>query len=143
MLKLLLPVIFPSWRFFSSIGPSPRIEIAFLQNEHQAPQSWQEFRPRPARISLKQNLCRLFWNPQWNETLYMNSCAERLFDAPSTMREQEIMRRLLVAVHAGEITIDAHARYLVYRIRALIRDDQLVSQPVLFMARPALLQGAA
>ena len=28
--KLLLPALIPSWRFFSTIAPSPRIEFALL-----------------------------------------------------------------------------------------------------------------
>lgn len=59
VLKLLLPIIFSSWQFFSSRGPSPRIHYAFLQNENDEPQEWREFRPRPARVSFKDGLCRL------------------------------------------------------------------------------------
>lgn len=143
MFRLLLPVLFPSWRFFSSIGPSPRIEYAFLQNEQDAPVSWHAFRPRPSRLSLGQQLRRLLWNPHWNETLYINSCAERLFDQYSDMRAQEIMRRMLVAANSGEIAIAPGARYLVYRISAVIREGDDVTQPVLFSAKPALLRRVA
>ncbi len=142
MLKLLLPVIFPSWRFFSSIGPSPRIQFAFLQNEGDEPAHWQAFRPLPARVSLKQGLRRLLWNPVWNETLYMHSCAERLFDTYTEMREQEIMRRLLAAVRTGEITLPPDAKYLVYRICAVIREVQELTEPVMFMAKPVFIQSA-
>ena len=90
MLKLLLPVIFPSWRFFSSIGPSPRIHYAFLQTESDEPQEWHEFRPRLEHVSFKESLWRLLHNPRWNETLYINTCAERLFEGHSEMREHEI-----------------------------------------------------
>lgn len=143
MIRLLLPVIFPSWRFFSSIGPAPRIDYGFLRTGEDAPSQWQEFRPRPHELTLLQGLARLFWNPQWNEFLYMNSCAERLFDAPNDMREKEIMRRLQAALAAGEITAPADARQLVYRIRAVIREGAEVSEPVLFTARPASIESAA
>ncbi len=141
MLKLLLPVVFPSWRFFSSIGPSPRIHIAFLQDETDEPDvdDWQEFRPRPAKVSLKNGLWRLLHNPEWNETLYINTCAERLFEGYSEMREREIMRRILVAIDSGEIKVDATKPYIIYRISAVMREGQVTTQQVTFVATPVLL----
>ena len=32
-LRLLLPVLIPSWRFFSAIAPSPRVEFVTLAKE--------------------------------------------------------------------------------------------------------------
>ena len=139
MLKLLLPVIFPSWRFFSSIGPSPRIHFAFLTNENDEPDVWQEFRPRPAKISLKSGLWRLLHNPEWNETLYINTCAERLFEGYSEMREREIMRRILEAICNGEIKAEAAKPYVTYRISAVMREGQVTRQLVTFVATPVLL----
>ena len=141
MFKLILPVIFPSWRFFSSIGPSPRIHYAFLQNENDEPHEWLEFRPRPVRVSFKEGVCRLFHNSQWNETLYINTCAERLFEGYSEMREQEIMKRILAAVSAQQIAAASDSKYLVYKISAVIREAQKVTQSVTFVAKPVLLQG--
>lgn len=143
MLKLLLPVIFPSWRFFSSIGPSPRIHFAFLQNENDEPDVWYEFRPRPAKINFKNGLWRLFHNPEWNETLYINTCAERLFEGYSTMREQEIMRRILAAIRNGEIQVDATKPYVTYRISAVMREGQVIGQQVTFVATPVLLSASS
>lgn len=139
MLKLLLPVIFPSWRFFSSIGPSPRIHYTFLQNENDTPDAWQEFRPRPAKVSLKNGLWRLLHNPEWNETLYINTCAERLFEGYSEMREQEIMRRILVAIKRGEIKTEIAKSFVTYRISAVMREGQVISQQVTFVATPVLM----
>ena len=66
-LKLLLPALVPSWRFFDTIAPSPRIEYALLRNAEEPPSSddWREFRPRPARQSAIRMLGRLLWNPVW------------------------------------------------------------------------------
>ena len=139
MLKLILPVIFPSWRFFSSIGPSPRIHIAFLQNENAEPDNWQAFRPLPAKISLKNGSRRLLHNPEWNETLFINTCAERLFEGYSVMREQEIMRRILAAIHCGEIKVDKAKPYVTYRISAVMREGQVIGQQVTFVATPVLI----
>ena len=147
MLKLILPVIFPSWRFFSSIGASPRIQFAFLQNESDNPQLWQEFRPLPERVSFVAGLRRLLWNPQWNETLYINTCAEHLFDESSPMRvpmrEQEIMRRVLAAVSRGEVIPEHNAAFLLFRICTVIRDGNKIMQPVVFVSKPVALLGNA
>lgn len=141
MLKLILPVVFPSWRFFSSIGPSPRIHYAFLKNENDEPQDWKEFRPQPEQVSFKEGLCRLFHNPRWNETLYINTCAERLFEGYSEMREQEIMKRILAAANAKQITFGAESHYLTYKISAVIREAEIITQPVTFVAKPVLIKG--
>jgi len=139
MLKFLLPVIFPSWRFFSSIGPSPRIHIGFLRDENGEPEVWQEFRPRPAKISLKSGFWRLLHSPKWNETLYINTCAERLFEGYSEMREREIMRRILAAIQKGEILVEAAKPYVTYRISAIMREGQVTTQQITFVATPVLL----
>ena len=143
MLKLFLPVLFPSWRFFSSIGPSPRIAFALLQNENDEPVDWQEFRLKPTEVSFVKGLLHLFHNPAWNETLYINTCAERLFEGYSEMREQEIMRRILASISVGEIIAGSNVRYVTYRISAVMREGQVISQPVTFIAKPELLKSAA
>ena len=89
-LKLLLPALIPSWRFFYTFGPSPRIEYALLHEAH-AVAAWQEFRLRPARLSFGQMLLRMVWNPRWNQSLYLVSCAERLMANPTAQSAREIM----------------------------------------------------
>jgi len=34
---------------------------------------------------------RMFWNPSWNESLFLVSCAERLLQNPTPHSEDEIM----------------------------------------------------
>jgi hypothetical protein len=140
MIKLFLPILFPSWRFFSSIGPSPRIHYTFLESESDDPDCWQEFRPKPERIPFKKSLFNLFHSPQWNEILYINTCAERLFEGYSEMREQEIMQRILAAVNLNEIQLKPEAKYLVYRISAIIREGGSVTQQVAFIAKPVQIK---
>jgi len=143
MLKLLLPILFPSWRFFSSIGPSPRIQISFLQDENAQSHNWQAFRPLPARVSFWSGLGRLLLSPERNETLFINTCAERLFDEYSPMREQEIMRRILAAIARREIVCDADTKYVQFRICAVMREGQVIAQPVVFISKPNLLKPAS
>jgi hypothetical protein len=139
-LQLILPVFFPSWRFFSGIDPSPRVQYALLASEREKPTVWKTFRSLQHRISIWQAMQRLFWNPKWNETLYINSCAERLFDGYSPMREHEIMRRILAAIYLGEIQIKDNDRYIVFRILALAREGQEVIETLVFVSKPASLK---
>lgn len=93
-IKLLLPALIPSWRFFDEIAPSPRIEFSLLNAENETPQNWREFRPRPQTLSMATMLKRIFWNPHWNETLYLVSCAERLMQNETEHSAQEIFKRI-------------------------------------------------
>lgn len=86
LLGLLLPALFPSWRFFAVIAPAPRVEFAVPGED------WQVFRPKRKRLTLAQMLVRLIWNPSRNEELYLASLAERLVAAPSEHSEAEIAR---------------------------------------------------
>lgn len=88
LVKLLLPVLIPSWRFFQAIEPSPRIEWLRADGE------WVPFRARPARVGLGRMARRLFWNPRWNETLYMVSLSERMAEEPTEHSLREIGARL-------------------------------------------------
>lgn len=92
ILQLYLPVLFPSWRFFGEIGASPRIYYRTGQGP------WLSAIDRPQTVSAWQMIARLFWNPDWNEMLYLVSLAERFLvsgddpDAPLLLAE--IARRV-------------------------------------------------
>ncbi|MCD8497050.1 MAG: hypothetical protein LRZ85_02575 [Alphaproteobacteria bacterium] len=54
-----------------------------------------------ARISPKagtqitsHHLKSLFWNPRWNESLFLVSCAERLMNGEEDFAREEIFRRI-------------------------------------------------
>jgi len=94
-LKLLLPALLPSWRFFDVIAPSPRVQFTLLSTETESPHAWHEFRPRPATLSFATMLKRMIWNPEWNESLFLTSCAERLMEHPTQHSEDEIMTRII------------------------------------------------
>lgn len=93
-LRLFLPALIPSWRFFSSVAPSPRVEYALCHDTLTPPTNWQEFRPRPDRVAFSLMLRRMIWNPEWNETLFMVSCSERLIATPTRHSAQEIRHRI-------------------------------------------------
>ncbi|MAE51733.1 MAG: hypothetical protein CMH27_07970 [Micavibrio sp.] len=77
-LKLMLPALVPSWRFFDMIAPSPRIEYRLFDTGETPITDWQEYRPRPRYLSIFAMAKRMVWNPNWNEMLYLVSCSERI-----------------------------------------------------------------
>jgi hypothetical protein len=127
-LKLLLPVLIPSWRFFDAIAPSPRIEFALLDTAQDTPSEWQEFCPKPQHIPIRMMLKRIFWNPQWNASLFMVSCAERLMHHPTQHSIDEIRRR---------ITADARtaAPYLQFRLVFVSRIDAQLHKEITFISQ--------
>lgn len=135
-LARLLPALIPSWNFFDVIAPSPRVEFARLASADDAARDWREFRPRPQHVSSLAMLRRLFWNPRWNESLFVVSCAERLIDQPSGHSADEIFRR--VAADLGD-----DAGWLTFRLVFLSRDGETIAREVLFEAAPRRLAGLA
>ena len=123
MIKLLLPILFPSWRFFSGVGMSPRFDLGFTVDEATLPAEWIPFRPLPERLSLWSALKHLVHNPRWNELLFMNSCAERLFEGGDVFYREEIAQHLLMAIESGDITVKHPAHFMCFRIRAIYSDD--------------------
>ena len=118
-LKLLLPALTPSWRFFDSVGPSPRIEYALAKGPQEDADNWREFRPRPAVLPFREMLKRLFWNPAGNERLFLTSCAERLLENPTEHSRREIGAR--IAAELSQSPDDARP-CLQFRIVLVSRD---------------------
>ena len=132
MLKYLLPALIPSWRFFESIGPSPRVEYALLRPQSASPE-WREFGPRPPRLSLRSMLLRLCWNPGWNEALYVVRCAERLMQGERGNLENEINRR--IERHLRADLAHAHAPFM-FRILAHERLGDQINVRTVFESHP-------
>jgi len=134
-LRLLLPALVPSWKFFDVIAPSPRIEFALGPAPEAAPGVWQEFRPRPARLPPLAMMGRLFWNPRWNETLFLVSCAERLVEQPTAHSEDEIFRRIAAEL-ARAPDASGLAPWLWFRLVFIRREGGELVRETLFTAPP-------
>lgn len=81
LIRLFLPVVFPSWRFFAVIEPSPRIEFCVLGSDPaEVVLPWRELCPRPPQVGVGQTLARLVFNAQVNERLFLVTCAERVVE---------------------------------------------------------------
>ena len=126
LLRLLLPALLPSWRFFKSVQPSPRIEWRALGD-----QNWQEFRPRPASLPVSQYVTRLFWNPDWNEMLFLVTLSERMIAEPSQHCLNEIRSRL--AARAG-----LNADGLEFRLIFVHRTARGIQRDILFQSAKTL-----
>lgn len=135
-LALLLPALLPSWRFFDVITASPRIEYALIGASGMAT-NWQEFRPRPAKLPLSSYLIRLFWNPDWNETLFLVSCSERHLSHPNPHSLTEIENRLLAKRPPAS---EAQAKSLQFRIILVSREGMELTREVAYLSEPMALR---
>ncbi len=132
-LKLLLPALIPSWRFFDTIAPSPRIEFTLLETPQSLSGHWQELRPRPARLSMPSMLKRIFWNPRWNESLFLVSCAERLMENPTEHSAQEILKGIKAELLRN--AVDAVATpYLQFRLVFVSREEAGLQKNITFIS---------
>lgn len=127
---MLLPALFPSWRFFDVIAASPRIEFTLLNVADDVSNGWQEFRPRPAKLSYATMLKRLFWNSRWNESLFLVSCAERIMMQPTEHSQQEIFSRIRADLERNSIT----TTYLKFRLVFISRDGDTLQKEILFVS---------
>lgn len=137
-LKLLLPALIPSWRFFDQIAPSPRIEYTLLETENSGPCEWREFRPRSAHLSFGGMIKRMFWNPWRNENLFLVSCAERLMANPTAHSETEIQNRIVRDLN-GSKKEGGDRSYLKFRLVFLFRQGSEIHKRVLYEAAPHLI----
>lgn len=135
-LALVLPILLPSWRFFKTIEPSPRVEWAVIQTAPNVPSQWIPLYPSPTRISLPRLLWRMLWNPVRNDALFMVSCAERLIDEVTPHSIAEIRARVRHA--AGSAPRDRLARF---RLIFIDRDGTTLKREVLYLSDPFPLTG--
>ncbi len=132
-LKLLLPALIPSWNFFDIIAPSPRIEFTLLDTHMEIPTQWQEFRPRPTHIPFTTMLKRLFWNPWWNESLFLVSRAERLMANPTEHSRQEIANRIQADLTQTSFDL-ANKSYYQFRLVFVSRHGTKLEKEVTYLS---------
>lgn len=136
ILKLLPPALLPSWRFFDVIAPSSRVQFVLLDTEDETRSEWQEFRPRPATLSFTEMLKRMLWNPDWNESLFLVSCAERLLEHPTQHSEDEILKRIARELMANDTNgPEMTATSVQFRLLLIQRKDSVLHEHVVFHSR--------
>lgn len=144
-LRLLLPAIVPSWRFFDMVTASPRLDYALLAASDGPAEQWQEFRPRPPVLTMGMMLRRLLWNASWNENLFLVSLSERLMSAATTETAEHSERELFlrVARHLDRSTVRDHPPFLQIRLRLVGRagrGEPVISQ-IAYISTPRELAG--
>lgn len=133
LIVLLLPALIPSWRFFKTVAPSPRVEYRLIRLGQVG--GWRHDRPKADIVTLKEMIGRLFWNPDWNEQLFMVSCSERLIEAPSQHSIYELNRRIARFLAADE---DVE---LQFRLVFWSQEDGQLVQQIEYESAPVNLQG--
>jgi len=135
LINLLLPALIPSWNFFDVIVPSPRIQYAFLDSKHGAVDKWLEFRPRPTHVSFFEMLKRMVWNPYWNESLFLMSCAERLLEYPTKHSETEIYKRLIFELDSNTINSKIKdKKYIQFRLVLIRREGDKLKEEISYVS---------
>lgn len=130
LLRLLLPVLVPSWRFFDVIAASPRIDYGWSDAVSVEPVHWHPFCPPPAVLGFGQQLCGLVWNPNRNAALYLVSCGDRVVHGGDAFALAEIRSALLRAAGQGELVKDGLQLHL--RIRSVERQDTAMMEEVVY-----------
>jgi hypothetical protein len=125
---LVLPVLLPSWRFFKSVEPSPRIEWGFGTE----PEVWHPLFPPPETLSAWQITLRLFWNADRNDALFMLSCAERLIDRETAHSLTEIHAR----IRRAAVDHGTQAPAARFRIVTLDRDESGLRRDLCYLSDP-------
>ncbi len=128
VISLLLPALIPSWRFFKSVAPSPRVEYRVIGGPDA--RDWQEDRPRPASIPADTVLRRMVWNPQWNEQLFLVSCAERMIEEPSQHSLDELLTRVARVLDAREGLLQIRLVFIAREGDALVKTVEYESETV-------------
>ena len=131
-LKLLLPILAPSWQFFKEIAPSPRIEYK-LENNKTLEANWVELTARPEKISLLNNLKRLFYNAEWNEYMFMINSAESLIIEASEEKEKDLLDRIIK--YLLEKNIDLTNQELKFRLVFINRKNKELKQHILYESK--------
>lgn len=137
-LRLLVPAIVPSWRFFDAVRASPRLDYALVDGPEDRATAWRGFRPRPAVLTPAAMLRRLLWNPEWNEDLYLVSLAERLVttDVPATEAHSARELILRVARHLDRHGLCDPGAWLQIRLRFVRRDGDGVVDDIGYLSAP-------
>lgn len=129
--KLLLPVFIPSWKFFNRIAPSPRIEFSLGAPVLDETSQWQELCLRPKQLSVIDFVKSIFYNPRWNEALYIMNCAERLVIDPNKHCVEEIMRRIRTELEHRGMDLKS-TPYLQFRLIVISREGNELQKEILF-----------
>ena len=131
---LILPILIPSWRFFRTIEPSPRVQWALFSGADQREVGWCEFWPRPLVVTPLEMLRRLVWSPMRNEELFVLSCAERIAERPTAHSINEVNWRIRADLKRRGI--EGANKTLRFRLVFVQRTKAQLAEEVLYVSEP-------
>ena len=134
---LVLPVLVPSWRFFDWIAPSPRIELLWLDHKGMHTSDWQKLNEKPRQLSLVTMVKRLFWNPVWNENLFMISCAERVLENSDPHRHRMLVEHVAANNHHDPKTTSFKFRLILIKRSGAHLEQELRYTSEVIPVRPS------
>lgn len=112
VLRSLISALISNWQFFKESTLAPVIEV----NVDGA--DWQELSLRPKSQSFFDIVKSLFFNPHWNEALFIMDCAERLVLEKSQEDEDELTERIKLKLSTQ------NAKYFEFRIIFISKDQK-------------------
>ncbi|MEP6017917.1 MAG: hypothetical protein ABJ251_05455 [Paracoccaceae bacterium] len=129
-IELFLPALIPSWRFFKSVEASPRIEYRILQGSSHS--EWTSSFERPVSLTPLQFAQRLLWNSDWNNHLFMVSCAERLTEHVTQHSIDELNTRISRRINDADLSglLQFRLLFLSRHGHQLVKEIEYESQPV-------------
>ena len=76
------------------------------------------------------------WNPCWNESLFLVSCAERLLQNPTQHSEDEILNRIVIGLIGDTSGADLpDATHLQFRLVLVQRVEAAITEEIVFYSR--------
>jgi hypothetical protein len=133
-IKILSPALFPSWRFFDTVVPAPRIEYRILQSPQKKPSRWEKLYPKPFQVSLLQKIISIFWNPRWNEYLFLINCVESFIKKPTKKNEVEVVKLIKAELARKSIKFNDISHFK-FRLLLLFREDTKLKEHIHFESR--------
>lgn len=77
-------------------------------------------------------LCRLVWNPLWNEALFLVSCAERIAENPTEHSITEIRRR--ISRDISDVRPATPGTFMQFRLVFVHRGAAGLTEEVVFLS---------
>ena len=87
-------------------------------------------------------LKRMVWNPRWNESLFLVSCAERLMQNPTEHGGREILERIKAELERNSVDVVA-TPFLQFRLAFLSREGARVQKHNTFISPIHRISGHA
>ena len=127
IVRLILPILIPSWRFFDRVGPAPLIQICRQNHCHSKKEQviWEDIGVYALPVfNVQSFIQRLFWSPLRNEYLYLVSLSERLICQEEEFAEQQIFH--ILTRHYPDID------HLQFRLVFADRDNEVITNHVVY-----------